>query len=80
MGKLFVRLGIWMQNVWCKFQCKWNWLISKLIFSVDNCPVSQCLCKPGDSIPEVNMPDPVNMDGTAGEEDPYYENSKELNK
>jgi hypothetical protein len=80
MGKMFVKLGIWIQNFWCKLKCKWNWLISKLIFSVDNCPVSQCLCKPGDSIPEVNMPDPVNMDGTAGEEDPYYENSKELNK
>jgi len=80
MGKLFVKLGIWIQNVWCKFQCKWNWLISKLIFNVDNCPVSQCVCKPSSNIPEVNMPDPVNMDGNAGEEDPYYTNSQELNK
>jgi hypothetical protein len=81
MGKLFVRLGIWMQNVWCKFQCKWNWLISKLIFEVDQCPVSQCVCKPSSSqgIPEVNMPDPVNMGGSV-EEDEYYKNSKELNK
>ena len=80
MGKLFVKLGIWIQNVWCKFQCKWNWLISKLIFNVDNCPVSQCVCNPSSNIPEVNMPDPVNMDGTTGEEDPYYTNSQELNK
>ena len=80
MGKLFVKIGLWIQKIWCKFQCKWNWLISKLIFNVDTCPVSQCVCKPGSNIPEVNMPDPVNMDGNAGEEDPYYTNSQELNK
>jgi hypothetical protein len=79
MGKLFVRLGIWMQNVWCKFQCKWNWLISKLIFKVDQCPASQCVCKPSSNVPDVNMPDPVNMGGSV-EEDEYYKNSKELNK
>ena len=27
MGKAFVKLGLWMQRVWCKFQCKWNSLV-----------------------------------------------------
>jgi len=30
MGKLFVKIGLWMQEVWCKFQCGWNFVISKL--------------------------------------------------
>ena len=45
MGKLFVKVGLWMQSIWCKFQCKWNWLISKLMFSVDSCPNKLCTCK-----------------------------------
>ncbi len=45
MGKLFVKMGLWMQSVWCKFQCKWNWLIYKLMFSVDSCPNKLCTCK-----------------------------------
>lgn len=45
MGKLFVKIGLWMQSVWCKFQCWWNWLVSKLMFSVDYCPNKLCTCK-----------------------------------
>ncbi len=45
MGKLFVKIGMWMQAVWCKLLCKWNWLISKLIVDVKECPVAQCMCK-----------------------------------
>ena len=45
MGKLLVKIGLWIQNIWCKFQCKWNWMISKLIFNVKECPVAQCVCK-----------------------------------
>jgi hypothetical protein len=45
MGKLFVKIGLWIQKIWCKFQCKWNWMISKLIFNVKECPVAQCVCK-----------------------------------
>jgi len=26
MGRLLVKLGLWMQGIWCKFQCGWNWL------------------------------------------------------
>ena len=45
MGKLLVKLGMWIQKVWCKLLCKWNWLISKLIVDVKDCPVAQCMCK-----------------------------------
>jgi len=45
MGKLFVKIGLWMQGVWCKFQCKWNWLVSKLLFDVEACPNKLCTCK-----------------------------------
>jgi hypothetical protein len=45
MGKLFVKMGLWMQEFWCKFQCKWNWIVSKLMFSVSSCPNKLCTCK-----------------------------------
>ena len=46
MGKLFVRLGLWMQSVWCKFQCEWNWIVAKAMFNVqDDCPNKLCTCK-----------------------------------
>ena len=45
MGKLLVKLGYWIQKAWCKLLCKWNWLISKLIVNVNNCPVAECVCK-----------------------------------
>jgi hypothetical protein len=49
MGKLLVKIGHWIQNwiqkVWKKLLCKWNWLVSKLIIDVKECPVAQCVCK-----------------------------------
>lgn len=45
MGKFFVKLGLWIQALWCKFQCKWNKLVSKLMFSVQKCPNKNCTCK-----------------------------------
>lgn len=45
MGKLLVKLGLWMQMTWKKILCKWNWMISKLIVNVDGCPVAKCVCK-----------------------------------
>ncbi len=45
MGKAFVKLGLWIQSIWCKFQCTWNWFVSKLMFSVDSCPNKLCTCK-----------------------------------
>ena len=45
MGKLLVKIGLWIQNTWCKLQCKWNWLISKLIFTIEACPNQLCKCK-----------------------------------
>ena len=45
MGKLFVKLGLWMPSLWCKFQCGWNWMVSKLMFKVASCPNKLCTCK-----------------------------------
>lgn len=45
MGKALVKLGLWIQNTWIKTQCKWNWLISKLMFNVASCPNKLCKCK-----------------------------------
>ena len=44
MGKLLVKLGLWIQGLECKFQCNWNWLISKLLLKVDTCPNKLCAC------------------------------------
>lgn len=45
MGKLFVKIGLWMQLVWFVFQCNWNMLVSKLMFRVTSCPNKMCNCK-----------------------------------
>tara|TARA_R100001443_G_scaffold113260_2_gene127699 strand:+ start:1033 stop:1173 length:141 start_codon:yes stop_codon:yes gene_type:complete len=45
MGKLLVKIGLKLQEWWCKFQCSWNWLISKILFDVSNCPYKMCECK-----------------------------------
>lgn len=34
-----------MKNIWCKFQCIWNWLLDKISFEVKNCPNKLCTCK-----------------------------------
>jgi hypothetical protein len=45
MGKLLVKLGLWIQDVWCKFSCFYNSLVVKLIIKVDSCPNQVCTCK-----------------------------------
>jgi hypothetical protein len=45
MGKFLVKLGLKIQALWCKFQCKWNWLVSKIMFDTDSCPNKICTCK-----------------------------------
>jgi hypothetical protein len=45
MGKALVKLGLWIQGSWVKMQCKWNWLISKLMLNVESCPNKLCKCK-----------------------------------
>lgn len=45
MGKLLVKLGLWIQVVWCKFACFYNFLVSKLIIKVDTCSNQICSCK-----------------------------------
>ena len=27
-----------------KFKCKWNWVVSKLMFSIKDCPNKLCTC------------------------------------
>ena len=46
MGKAFVKLGLWIQRVWCEFQCKWNLFILSLSYkNIDKCPNKLCACK-----------------------------------
>ncbi len=45
MGKLFVKLGMWIQLMWCKLLCSWNALMVKLTVNVDSCPNEMCKCK-----------------------------------
>jgi len=57
MGKAFIKLGLWIQKVWCSFQCKWNSLMLDISFkNIDKCPNKLCACST-----ELNMPKPVNM-------------------
>jgi len=45
MGKFLVKIGLKVQAAWCKFQCWWNWLVTRLLFKVDKCPYKLCQCK-----------------------------------
>jgi len=45
MGKLLVKLGMWISAMWCKYCCFYNSAIAKLIIKVDNCPNQICACK-----------------------------------
>lgn len=45
MGKLLVKLGLKVQELWSKFQCSWNKLVSKLLFKTSDCPYKLCTCK-----------------------------------
>ncbi len=45
MGKLLVWLGEAIASLTCKFKCKWNWMMSKLIFNIASCPNKLCTCK-----------------------------------
>ena len=45
MGKLLVKWGLALQSWWLKLMCKWNWLVSKLIVDVKDCPIAQCTCR-----------------------------------
>ena len=33
-----------MRKLWCKFQCSWNWVFSKLMFEISQCPYKLCEC------------------------------------
>jgi len=44
MGKVLIKLGVLIQSIWINFQCKWNWIVSKLMFSVVSCPNKLCTC------------------------------------
>ena len=45
MGKLLVKLGLWVQGVWCEFACFYNSLFGKLIIKVESFPNQVCKCK-----------------------------------
>ncbi len=46
MGKALVKLGLWIQGLWCKFQCKWNSCMLAISFkNIDKCPNKLCTCK-----------------------------------
>lgn len=45
MGKLLVKWGLAIQASWLKFQLKWNYLVSKLMFNVCECTGENCICK-----------------------------------
>ncbi len=47
MGKWLVKIGFKIQSWWKVLCCKWNWLVSKLIINVSECPVAECVCKNG---------------------------------
>ena len=44
MGKILIWLGNKIVSLSRKLKCKWNWMISKLIFSVKDCPNKLCTC------------------------------------
>ena len=45
MGKLLIKVGMWIQHEWCKFQCNWNAAMLSLMFNVTKCPNKECKCK-----------------------------------
>lgn len=46
MGKLLVKLGLWMQAKTKQIKCSWNGFVSKFMFSVDDsCANRICDCK-----------------------------------
>ena len=78
MGKLLIRIGKWIQGVWCKFQCKWNWLMSKLLFKVGSCPYKMCKCNKSEGVDMgAGAMNPTNMGGKPGSEDPYYSSTQD---
>lgn len=44
MGKRLIWLGEKIVSLWCSIQCKWNWIIFKLMFKVESCPNKLCTC------------------------------------
>ena len=45
MGKAFINLGLWIQKVWCKFQCSWNNLLKSISFKeIQECSYKVCSC------------------------------------
>lgn len=45
MGKLFIKIGFWIQLLWHKLKCNWNTWVYKLIVNVSSCPNKTCSCK-----------------------------------
>jgi hypothetical protein len=47
MGNLLVRVGMWMKSLKVRMKCKWNTMVSKLMFNMGGeCPDNfLCVCK-----------------------------------
>ena len=45
MGKLLVKVGLWISKTWGRFICFYNKCILKLIIKTGNCPNKTCNCK-----------------------------------
>ena len=47
MGNLLIRVGMWMKSLKVWMKCKWNTMVSKLMFKMHGeCPDnSLCVCK-----------------------------------
>ena len=46
MGKALVKLGLWIQGLWCKFHWTMLWSMLAISFkNIDKCPNKLCTCK-----------------------------------
>lgn len=45
MGKLFIKLGKSLVKLNWKLKCKYNKVMSKLLFDLTDCPIEGCECK-----------------------------------
>tara|TARA_R100001463_G_scaffold42546_5_gene89085 strand:- start:2514 stop:2750 length:237 start_codon:yes stop_codon:yes gene_type:complete len=78
MGKLLEKIGVKLQVWWCKFQCCWNWMVSKLLFNIGACPYKMCKCNKDQGVDMgAGAMNPTNMDGSPGSDDPYYSSTQD---
>lgn len=42
---MLITLGVKQNKMIKALKCKWNWLLSVLMFSTEECPYKTCTCK-----------------------------------